>query len=69
MADFDINSILSSLSSEDIENLKKTAAEVLGNMDGKQEQLVKNHQVRRVMCVMEAAFESAKQKQTIKTDI
>ena len=38
-------------------------------MDGKQEQLVKNHQVRRVMCVMEAAFESAKQKQTIKTDI
>lgn len=38
MADFDINSILSSLSSEDIENLKKTAAEVLGNMGGKQEQ-------------------------------
>ncbi len=30
MADFDINSILSSLSQDDIENLKKTAAEIMG---------------------------------------
>lgn len=32
MADFDINSILSSLSQEDIENLKKTAADIMGGM-------------------------------------
>lgn len=34
MADFDINSILSSLSQEDIENLKKTAADIMGGMSG-----------------------------------
>lgn len=33
MADFDLNSILGSLSAEDMENLKKTAAELLGNMN------------------------------------
>ena len=32
MADFDINSILSSLSQEDIENLKKTAADIMGGI-------------------------------------
>ena len=32
MADFDINSILSSLSPEDMENLKKTAADIMGGM-------------------------------------
>ncbi len=32
MADFDINSILSSLSQDDIENLKKTAADIMGGM-------------------------------------
>ena len=32
MADFDLNSILSSLSQEDIENLKKTAADIMGGM-------------------------------------
>lgn len=32
MADFDLNALLSSFSPEDIENLKKTAAEVLGNV-------------------------------------
>lgn len=34
MADFDINSILSSLSQEDIENLKKTAADIMSGMSG-----------------------------------
>lgn len=33
MAEFDINSILSSLSQEDIENLKKTAADIFGGMN------------------------------------
>lgn len=32
MADFDINAILSSLSPEDMENLKKTAADIMGGM-------------------------------------
>ena len=29
-------------------------------IDGKEEQLIKNREVRRVLCVMEAAFESAR---------
>ena len=32
MADFDINTILSSLSPEDMENLKKTAADIMGGI-------------------------------------
>ena len=32
MADFDLNAILNSLTPEDIENLKQTAASVLGGM-------------------------------------
>ncbi|MBQ8606207.1 MAG: Gfo/Idh/MocA family oxidoreductase [Clostridia bacterium] len=36
-------------------------------MDGKAQQLIKNKEVRRVMCVMEAAFESAKTKQVKET--
>ena len=34
MADLDLNAILNSLSPEDIENLKQTAASVLGGMGG-----------------------------------
>ncbi len=44
MADFDINSLLSSLSAEDIESLKKTASQVLGGMpitDNKEDKSVK----------------------------
>ena len=37
MADFDISSILNSLSAEDIENIKKAASGFLGNMDETQE--------------------------------
>lgn len=37
MADFDLNSILGSLSAEDMENLKKTASEFLGNMSASTE--------------------------------
>lgn len=33
MADFDLNAIINSLTPEDIENLKTTAASVLGGMD------------------------------------
>ncbi len=33
MADFDLNAILNSLTPDDIENLKQTAASVLGGMD------------------------------------
>lgn len=38
-------------------------------IDGTEEQLIKNCEVRRVLCVMEAAFESAETHQTLKTDI
>lgn len=31
MADFDINSLLNSLSAEDMENIKKVASDILGN--------------------------------------
>ena len=34
MADFDLNAILNSLTPDDIENLKQTAASVLGGMGG-----------------------------------
>ena len=37
MADFDISSILNSLSAEDIENIKKAASGFLGNMGETQE--------------------------------
>ena len=37
MADFDIGSILNSLSPEDIENIKKAASGFLGNMGETQE--------------------------------
>lgn len=37
MADFDISSILNSLSAEDIENIKKVASGFLGNMGETQE--------------------------------
>ena len=37
--------------------------------DGKAEQLVKNQEARRVLCVMEAAFKSAYKKQRIKVRI
>lgn len=37
--------------------------------DGKEEQFIKNAQVRRVLGVMQAAFESDKQKQTLKVEI
>ncbi len=37
MADFDISSILNSLSAEDIENIKKAASGFLGNMGESQE--------------------------------
>ncbi len=44
MADFDINSILNSLSQDDIENLKKTAADILGGMgDGHKESENREH--------------------------
>ena len=36
MADFDLNAILNSLTPEDIENLKQTAASVLGGMGDKE---------------------------------
>ena len=38
-------------------------------IDGECEQLIKNCEVRRVLKVMEAAFKSAEDKQTLKTDI
>lgn len=36
MADFDLNAILNSLTPDDIENLKQTAASVLGGMESNQ---------------------------------
>lgn len=36
MADFDLNAILNSLTPDDIENLKQTAASVLGGMSGRE---------------------------------
>ena len=47
MADFDLNAILNSLTPDDIENLKQTAASVLGGMGGekpKQENQPKSKQ-------------------------
>lgn len=38
-------------------------------VDGEQEQFIKNCEVRRVLCVMEAAFRSDELGQTVKTDI
>lgn len=38
-------------------------------IDGKEEQLIKNCEVRRVLCVMEAAFKSAEVHQTLEADI
>jgi len=38
-------------------------------IDGEEEQLIKNNEVRRVLCVMEAAFKSAEEKQILKVDI
>ena len=38
-------------------------------IDGREEQLIKNSQVRRVLCVMEAAFRSDELKQTLKVEI
>ena len=47
MADFDLNAILNSLTPDDIENLKQTAASVLGGMGGseppKQEPEIKHN--------------------------
>ena len=43
MADFDIGSILNSLSSEDIENIKKAASGILGDM-GKPQQKTEEKQ-------------------------
>ncbi len=47
MADFDLNAILNSLTPDDIENLKQTAASVLGGMGGgeptKKEPEIKNN--------------------------
>ena len=37
MADFDLGSILNSLSPEDMENIKKAAASFMGNMEGANE--------------------------------
>lgn len=44
MADFDLNSILGSLSAEDMENLKKTASELLGNMSASTEREKQNNE-------------------------
>lgn len=38
-------------------------------IDGREEQLIKNCEVRRVLCVMEAAFKSAELLQTVNVDI
>ena len=38
-------------------------------IDGKEEQLIKNEEVRRVLLVMEAAFKSAETLDAIKTNI
>ena len=38
-------------------------------IDGREEQLIKNTEVRRVLCVMEAAFASSENKSVIETDI
>ena len=38
-------------------------------IDGEEEQLIKNEEVRRVLCVMEAAFKSASRQQRIKVNI
>jgi hypothetical protein len=38
-------------------------------IDGKEEQLIKNSEVRRVLLVMESAFKSAELKAALKTDI
>lgn len=38
-------------------------------IDGREEQLIKNEEVRRVLCVMEACFKSSELQQTLKTEI
>lgn len=38
-------------------------------IDGREEQLIKNEEVRRVLCVMEACFKSSELHQTLKTEI
>ena len=47
MADFDLNSILGSLTAEDMENLKKTASELLGNMSASTESEKPKNQVNK----------------------
>lgn len=47
MADFDLNSILGSLTAEDMENLKKTASELLGNMNTSTESEKPKNQVNK----------------------
>ncbi len=47
MAEFDINSILSSLSQDDIENLKKTAADIFGEMNAQTSEKDKNPSDRK----------------------